>query len=260
MAADVAAYNALLEGPATAFAPASERHGRGAASAALLVGCLLLAGYVGTRLYHEITVITPEAAYLSSELHPIMSPASGRVVFLADPGSAEAGEPVFGIETATGKTVFVDAPDSTTIVGQQAAAGGRIERGAPVLTTASGNPTLYLRMVVPRSDAFRIGAGAVLHYTTLEADHPVERSMTLDAARVLATPLPADPARVQDPLFVLRVPVGSDGVIHTGASAVVSIDLGLRDGVESALSRLGLPPDLATHLAALLPSATESTP
>lgn len=249
MSYDTATLRALLDGPVPVLVRTRGGLGAAATSALLVLACLGLATYVGAKLYHNLTVIAPSSAYLQSDLHSVASPTSGRVTFIADPGPVQAGEPILGIETASGKTVFVDASANTTVVSQDVTLDTRVARGTPILGTASGEPALFLEAIVGREDAFQIAQGATLFYTVLGDAGAVSRTVLVAPGEAIVTALPPANPRQVGQFFRVKLEVPRDGVLHQITAIDVRFETKLQDRVASKLIGLRVPNALAHSIA-----------
>lgn len=187
--------------------PVGPGHARPAArsrtSILALAACLLLAGYVGLRLWDKAISIEPRVAYLATEVTTLLSPTSGRVTFVQSPGAVEAGQPAIGIETPSGKNLLLDAPAEVDLVAADKAVGERVKRGDPLLAYAQPGAPLYLHAVVDRDQAYRIAGGTRVRYARLDASAtPVV--LDVAAADLHIRALPGDGT---SQLYEIRIPV-----------------------------------------------------
>lgn len=235
-AAGLAALRPLM---ATVVAAPARRPRLGAAL--LLVGlCLMLGAYVGARLYHKATTITPVFATLASDVQTIASPTSGRLAFVTDAGNAVAGEPILGVETANGRTVLIDATRDQMIVGAEAEIGARVRRGDPLLAVADGHPAVRVTAIVSREESELLLGGATARFTILGA-----------AGETISLPIGAEnielrsvvnPAGVAlPPAMEVTFEMPDNGVVYRRTPLALTFELTLAQRVEQLLSGFGVP-------------------
>lgn len=242
---DVALMRSALEGKV--IEPVKKRAGRVISTLFLVVACIVLGTYVGSRLYHALVTTVPRVAYLATEVSIIASPTSGRLAFAAGEGAISAGEPVVGVENARGKTVLLDATDAVRVVSLEQRIGAHVKRGDPVLTVAAADPAVYLVAIVSREQAFQLASGTTVHYALLDASAPRSQKLFVPAGGLMLTALPATLGA--DPLFEVRVRIEGSDLLARAAPVSVEFEQSLSDRTSAVLVGFGVP---ATTSAALL--------
>jgi hypothetical protein len=220
-AVDASLLRQMTDAPAR---PLPAKRSAGGSMATLIVGilCLAAGAYVAERLYFAATTIVPRTAYLSTAVSSMASPTSGQISFLAEIGPVRSGEPVFGVDTNNGKTIFVDAAADIEIVSQSIRLGAHVTRGGAVLAVAAPDPTTYLEAVVTREEAFRLGHGTVASYLVLGDENAVRAEVQIAPGAISATPIVDELGRSIDQLYKVRVPVESEGKLYSLAPVELS--------------------------------------
>jgi len=242
--------HALLRSALEARDRTAPRSGWGPVVLRLLAigGCLALCAYDGLRIYHAVVSIVPRAAYLATEVSTINSPTSGKLAFAADPGNVAMGEPVLGIENVHGKTILVDATQDVRIIAADKKVGERVKRGDPLLAIADRNPPVYLVAIVTREQAFDLSSGAQVLYSRLEGAVPDMVSAYVPGSQFELTALPEAPGAPVEQLYQVRFRVADTGDLSRAAPVTLEFRQSLRLRFSEALSKLGVPADLAATL------------
>ncbi|RYE85650.1 MAG: hypothetical protein EOP19_08960 [Hyphomicrobiales bacterium] len=188
----------------TPVAPAATTGRRHTRTQLLAVAaCIILAAYVGVRLWDKMTTVVPRVAFLATDVTTLLSPTSGRISFIEPNGAVEAGQPAVGIQTTSGKSLLIDAPGNVEIVSGEKTVGDRIKRGDPLLAYAEPGAQLYLRAVVDRDQAFRIAGGTQVRYSRLDTpSQSVTRDVPAGDLHIRALPFNG-----QQHLYEVRIPI-----------------------------------------------------
>lgn len=202
-----------------------------------LVACTILGVYVGVRLWDKVATIEPRMAYLATEATTLLSPTSGRISFIEAQGRVEAGQPVVGIETTSGKSLLIDAPGDVEIVAGEKDPGDRVKRGDPLLAYAQPDAPLYLHAVLDREQAFRLASGLRVRYARL--DTPSE-TVAFDVSAPELT-IRALPSEGHQRLYEVRVRVAAaGGEQHRALPVSARFEQNLGASLAQSLRAIGL--------------------
>jgi len=230
---DPARMRALVT-PASPPIAAARRHTR---SQLLAVGAVVVLGaYVGLRLWDKVTVVEPRLAFLATEVTTLLSPTSGRITFIEQPGAVEPGQPAIGIGTTSGKSLLIDAPGNVEIVAGEKSVGDRIKRGDPLLAYAHPNAPLYLHALVDREQAFRIAGGTRIRYSRLDAQSETA-SIDVPASDLHIRTLPFDG---HQRLYEVRIPVASGAEQFRALPVALRFEQSLPSILAQGLRAIGL--------------------
>jgi hypothetical protein len=212
-----------------------------------IAACVVLGAYVGLRLLDKLTFIDARVAYLATDVTTLLSPTSGRVTFLENLGSVEAGQPAVGIETTSGKSLLIDAPDDVDVVAAEKTVGDRVKRGDPLLAYALPDAPLYLHAVVDRDQAFRIAEGTRVHYARL-GDASTATTLDVPASDLRVRALPAGTG---GQLYEVRIPVAAGDEQFRALPVQLRFEQDFVSSVSDALRPLGLLEPLLDGFAAI---------
>lgn len=251
----LAAASLAMDGPrhetlrslVTPVGPQAERRRSPAGKLIAIVACVVLGAYVSVRLLDKLTFIDARVAYLATDVTTLLSPTSGRVTFLENLGSVEAGQPAVGIETTSGKSLLIDAPGNVDIVAAEKTVGDRVKRGDPLIAYALPDAPLYLHAVVDRDQAFRIAEGTRVHYARL-GDASTAVTVDVPAGDLHVRALPAGKA---GQLYEVRIPITAGDEQFRALPVQLRFEQGLVSSLADALRTLGLPEPLLDGLAGI---------
>ncbi|HEY9009854.1 MAG TPA: hypothetical protein VIN06_02445 [Devosia sp.] len=230
---DPVRMQALVTSAPVAARPARRKRGQLLALAA----CVILGAYVAGRLWDKLATIEPRMAYLATEATTLLSPTSGRISFIEGQGTVEAGQPVLGIETTSGKSLLIDAPGDVEIVSGEKHFGDRVKRGDPLLAYAQPDAPLYLHAIVDREQAFRLASGVRVRYARLDTQSD---TVVFDvAAEDLAIRALRSDGHSQ--LYEVRVKVTAvDGEQHRALPVSVRFEQDFGTSLAQSLGAIGL--------------------